>query len=140
MEVVQEFLRLRREGKSDEAIDLLATDACFSAPWGGMKYGDNVRLFLRDEPTFVRKGYLTNVPVEKIDENTFQRQFKFDRGMFEYGNGGYWFGILPVWREIYFVKDGKIRLVTANKQPRDRTLSGTFNTFCSLFRGDYYGK
>ena len=140
MDVVQEFLRLRREGNSEGAMSLLSPGACVGAPWGGMKYGDNVSTFLRDEPGFVRKGYLADVPIEKIDENTFQRQFKFDRGMGEYGNGGYWFGILPVWREVYFVQDGKIRLVTSNKQPRDRSLAGTFNTFRSLFRGDYYGK
>ncbi|CUG59000.1 Hypothetical protein, putative [Bodo saltans] len=121
MEVVEEFLRLRREGRGDDAIQLLAPNAAVASPWGGMRYGSSVTEYLKDESTFVKKGFLDNVPIQKIDENTFQREFTWDRGMFEYGNFGF-ISHLPKWREMYFVKDGQIRLVTANKQPREKNI------------------
>lgn len=123
MEVVEKFLALRREGRGAEAYELLAPGASMGCPWGGMHYGENVRDLLNDEAKFAKKGYLDSVPIEKIDENTFQRKFKWDRGMHEYGNSGFkGLGVLPTWREIYFVDNGRIRLVTANKQLKNRSL------------------
>ncbi|KAG8347315.1 hypothetical protein ERJ75_001195000 [Trypanosoma vivax] len=123
MEVVEKFISLRREGRGEDAYAMLAPGAAIGCPWGGMHYGDNVRKLLIDETRFVRKGYLDPVPLVEIDKNTFQRKFKWDRGMYEYGNSGFkGFGILPVWREVYFVENGKIRLVTADKQLKNRSL------------------
>lgn len=123
MDTVSEFVRLRREGKVDEAITLLAPNASLGAPWGGQRYGENVKEFLRDEVSFVKKGYLRDCPVEKIDDNTYQRKFQWDRGMFEYGNSGTPLSInLPKWREMYFLQDGKIRLVVSSKQPQNKSL------------------
>ena len=124
MEVVEEFLSLRRAGKGAEAAKLLAPNAAVGSPWGGLRYGDNVVEYLKDEGSFVKRGYLNPVPIEKIDDNTFQRQFTWDRGMFEHGNLGFWWlqWNLPKWREMYFVKDGQIRLVIANKQPRQKNI------------------
>ncbi|KAK7197460.1 hypothetical protein NESM_000694600 [Novymonas esmeraldas] len=127
MEVVEEFLRLRREGKGDEAYQLLAPGASMGCPWGGMHHGPRIHDLLRDEARFSRKGYLDSVPIEKIDEGTYQRKFKWDRGMSEYGNSGYrYLGILPTWRELYFVRDGKIGLVTSDKLLKNRSLLHTF--------------
>ncbi|KAF8281070.1 hypothetical protein TcG_06865 [Trypanosoma cruzi] len=127
MEVVEKFLALRRDGHGEEAYEMLAPGAALGCPWGGMHHGENVLELLRDEARFVKKGYLDPVPIEKIDENTFQRKFKWDRGMFEYGNSGFkGLGILPTWREIYFVDNGKIRLVTSDKQLKNRSLWHTF--------------
>ncbi|SCU70826.1 uncharacterized protein TEOVI_000240100 [Trypanosoma equiperdum] len=123
MDVVENFLSLRREGRGEEAYKMLAPGAAMGCPWGGMHHGETVQELLRDETRFVKRGYLDHVPIEKIDENTFQRKFKWDRGMSEYGNSGFkGVGILPVWREIYFVDNGSIRLVTANKQLKNRSL------------------
>ncbi|KEG13321.1 hypothetical protein DQ04_01071020 [Trypanosoma grayi] len=123
MEVVEEFLSLRRQGDGEKAYEMLAPGAAMGCPWGGMHHGENVQGLLKDESRFVKKGYLDPVPIEKIDENTFQRKFQWDRGMYEYGNCGYkGIGILPTWREVYFVSNGKIRLVTANKQPRNKSI------------------
>lgn len=103
---------------------MLAPNAALGSPWGGLRFGDNVVSYLHEEPLFVKKGYLDEVPIQRIDDNTFVREFKWDRGMFEYGNLGYsWLQWnLPKWREMYFVKDGQIRLVVANKQPRQKSL------------------
>lgn len=123
MEVVEDFLRLRREGKGEEAYALLAPGASMGCPWGGMHHGDRVHDLLKDEARFFKKGYLDPVAIEKIDEGTFQRKFKWDRGMGEYGNSGFrYFGVLPMWRELYFVREGKIELVTADKLLKHRTL------------------
>nr|CCC95342.1 unnamed protein product [Trypanosoma congolense IL3000] len=127
MDVVEKFLSLRREGRGEEAYRMLAPGAAMGCPWGGMHYGENVRNFLKDEARFTRKGYLDPVSIEKIDENTFQRKFRWDRGMYEYGNSGFkGLGILPMWREIYFVDEKGIRLVTANKQLKNRSLLSFF--------------
>ncbi|CCW62455.1 unnamed protein product [Phytomonas sp. EM1] len=123
MQIVEEFLRLRSEGKGEEAYQLLAPGASFGCPWGGMHHGKRVRELLADEKNFVKKGYLDVVPIEEIAEGTFQRKFKWDRGMEESGNLGRWyFRLLPNWREIYFVEDGKIKLVTADKLLRRRSI------------------
>ncbi|KAG5498150.1 hypothetical protein JIQ42_02954 [Leishmania sp. Namibia] len=123
MEVVEEFLRLRREGKGEEAYQLLAPDASMGCPWGGMHHGRRIYDLLMDESRFAKKGYLDPVPIEKIDDGTYQRKFQWDRGMAEFGNSGYRFlGVLPRWRELYFVRDGKINLVTADKMLKNRSL------------------
>lgn len=123
MEAVEEFLRLRREGRGEEAFQMLSAGASFACPWGGMHHGPRVHELLVDEARFVKKGYLNPVPIEQIAENTFQRKFQWDRGVLEGGNGGWvsscW---LPMWRELYFVKDGKIALVTSDKLPRHRSV------------------
>lgn len=122
MEVVEEFLQLRRDGLGEKAYSLLAPGASLGCPWGGMHHGNRVHDLLVDEARFVKKGYLDPVPIEKIDEGTYQRKFRWDRGMGEYGNGGFrWLGILPTWRELYFVQDGRIQLVTADKLLRNRS-------------------
>lgn len=124
MEVVEEFLRLRRDGRGEDAYQMLSPGASFSCPWGGMQHGPRVHSLLVDEARFLKKGYLDPVPVEQIAENTYQRMFKWDRGMFEFGNGGYaYFRRLPLWRELYFIKDGKITLVTSDKILRNRSIS-----------------
>ncbi|GET89917.1 hypothetical protein, conserved [Leishmania tarentolae] len=123
MEIVEEFLRLRREGKGEEAYELLAPGASMGCPWGGMHHGSRVKDLLRDETRFGKKGYLDPVAIEKIDEGTYQRKFQWDRGMAEFGNSGYRFlGVLPMWRELYFVRDGKIGLVTSDKLLKRRSL------------------
>ncbi|CAJ1028432.1 hypothetical protein, conserved [Leishmania lindenbergi] len=92
-------------------------------PWGGMHHGERIHDLLIDEARFAKKGYLESVPIEKLDEGTYQRKFKWDRGMAEYGNSGYRFlGVLPMWRELYFVRDGKISLVTSDKLLKRRSL------------------
>jgi hypothetical protein len=127
MEVVEEFLQLRRDGKGEEAYAMLAPGASMGCPWGGMHHGQRIHDLLMDESRFAKKGYLDSVPIEKIDEGTYQRKFQWDRGMGEYGNSGFrHVGILPTWRELYFVRDGKIQLVTADKQLKNRSLLHLF--------------
>jgi hypothetical protein len=99
MEVVEEFVKLRREGRGEDASKLLAPNAAVGSPWGGLRYGESVITYLKEEGSFVKKGFLDHVPIEKIDDQTFQRQFTWDRGMFEYGNFGF-IQHLPKWREI----------------------------------------
>eukprot|EP00796_Vickermania_ingenoplastis_P008623 gene8623-6055_t len=116
MEVVERFLTHRRNGDGEAAYACLAPGAAMGCPWGGMHRGDRVHEVLQSESQFVKKGYLDEVPIKQLDEMTFQRTFQWDRGMTERGNYGVsWFRNLPVWREIYYVKDGQIRLVTADK-------------------------
>lgn len=123
MDIVQKFLELRRSGKGEAAYSCLAPGAAFGCPWGGMHRGERVREVLTSEPHFVKKGYLDDVPITALDDVTFQRTFTWDRGMTENGNSGYFgFGALPRWREVYYVKDGQIRLVTAEKLRKNKTL------------------
>lgn len=131
MNIVEEFVRRRRVGDSEGASELLAPNAALGSPWGGLRFGDNVHDYLKEEVSFVKKGYLDEFPVRRIDDNTFVREFRFDRGMYEQGNLGYWFlrWNLPKWRELYFVKDGQIRLVVANKQPREKNF---FKLWCGM--------
>lgn len=121
MEAVEKFLSLRRSGQGDEAFALLSSGASLGCPWGGMHRGDRVRELLHEESKFVKKGYLNDVCIERLGEDTFQRIFKWDRGMGEGGNSGFFgWGALSLWREVYYVKDGKIRLVTSDKMRKNR--------------------
>lgn len=122
MNVIQKFLDLRRNGEGEAAYACLAPGASIGCPWGGMHRGDRVREILNEESKFVKKGYLDDVPIQQLDEMTFQRTFKWDRGMAERGNSGFWgLGVLPTWREVYYVKDGQIRLITSDKLRKNRT-------------------
>lgn len=122
MDTIQHFLDCRRKGMADEAFACLAPGASFGCPWGGMHRGDRCHEVLLEEPKFVMKGYLKDVPLKKIDDRTFQRVFKWDRGMAERGNSGFWgIGSLPLWREVYYIKDDQIRLVTMEKLRKKRS-------------------
>lgn len=122
MNTIQYFLDCRRSGNGEAAFSCLAPGASVGCPWGGMHRGDRCREILVEESKFVKKGYLDNAPIQQIDDNTFQRLFKWDRGMSERGNSGFW-GLrsLPLWREVYYVKDGSIRLVTVDKLRKKRS-------------------
>lgn len=123
MEAVEKFLALRRSGDGEAAFACLSRGASLGSPWGGMHRGPRVHDFLTNEPRFVKRGYLEDVPIQRVDENTYQRTFTWDRGMGERGNTGYWgFGSLPKWREVYYVQDGHIRLVTAEKLRTSRNI------------------
>ncbi|EPY40359.1 hypothetical protein AGDE_03569 [Angomonas deanei] len=102
---------------------MIAPGASFGCPWGGIHQGSRIHDILAEEGSFAYKGYLDPVPIEKIAEGTYQRKFKWDRGVSEQGNQGIsWFRSLPTWRELYFVSDDKIQLVTADKLPRVRSI------------------
>lgn len=124
MEVVEEFLRLRREGRGEEAYAMMAPGAAFGCPWGGVHCGSRVHDVLVAEARFQRKGYLDPVKIVPIDDRTFQRTFKWDRGVTESGNlGSGWLGFWPTWKELYFVEDGRIKLVVAERQLRVRSFT-----------------
>ncbi|EPY32726.1 hypothetical protein STCU_00794 [Strigomonas culicis] len=123
MDVVKKFLQLRRDGKGEEAYEMLAPGATFASPWGGLQYGARAHDILVDEARFTKRGHLVDAPIEQIGENTFQRKYQFDRGVFETGNVGWsWFHFYPTWRELYFVEHGQIRLVTIDKVPQKKFL------------------
>lgn len=106
----------------ESAFACLAPGASIGCPWGGMHRGERCQEVLLEEAKFVKKGYLDDVPIQQIDDYTFQRVFKWDRGMGERGNSGFWgMSFLPLWREVYYVNDGRIRLVTVDKLRKNRT-------------------
>jgi hypothetical protein len=111
MEVVSEFLRLRRDGKGEQAAGMLAENASVRCPWSRILSGDAARKLICDETSFVKRDYLDHTEkIEQIDANTFQRVYKFEIRDCERVTS-------PRYRETYFVSDGKIRLVTCHKQP-----------------------
>ncbi len=103
---------------------MLLPNAAMSNPWSGKLFGPQVHEYLRDEPKFFVQSHLATGTLSKIDENTVQRLYQFDRLVAERGNVYKMLGnlSLPRWREIYYLKDGKIRCVTCNKEPKYRGL------------------
>lgn len=113
MDIVDKFLQCRRNRDAECAIELLDDQATLGSPWGYSHGKEEYTRFLRDEIRFDKREYLTNQPtkVSRIDDSTFQRKYQYDRGMAEYPPYH-----SPYYREVYLVKDGKIRFVGCSKQ------------------------
>lgn len=134
MDVVEDFLAARRAGRVEDAIDLVAENATLSFPWGGRRSGESIKHHLRNEAAFARKEYLSSsVEIKEVAEGTYQRVYKWDKGQYENHNSGLgWFTRLqggynlPTYREIYFVRNGKIAHMVNNKDPVDKTLRNLF--------------
>jgi hypothetical protein len=116
MDTVNEFLSARREKRNEDAAGLLHPNAALGSVWGYQSGSSNTAEFLSDERFFHDRGYLQSAKLEKIDDNTFQRRFWFFRNVSECTDSP---GTLfpHRWREVYFVKDGKISAVTCFRQP-----------------------
>jgi hypothetical protein len=119
MELVQQFIRARMEKRGDDAATMLHENASLGTVWGYHTGAENFTEFLKDEPHFTKRYYLSKPPVLKqIDENTIMRTYNFNRWV------GSDFTDAPIgylwphkWREVYFVKDNKLSLVTCSRQP-----------------------
>lgn len=130
MDVVQQFLEARRQHDVDAAIDLISPNASISFPWGGQRSGPAAREYIRNEATFSHKEYLSSsVEIKEVAPNTFQRLYKWDKSQLEtYNSGVDWANRLrngsglPTYREVYFVRDGKIAHVATNKDPMTKSL------------------
>ena len=131
MEVVEQFLALRRAGKTAEAQDMILPNAAVGNPWSGMIFGNDVHTYLQDEPKFHVQSHLVLGELSKIDENTIQRKYQFDRLIAERGNMFKWLGnwSLPLWREVYYIKDGKIRGVTITREPKYRGIGRVLSSY-----------
>ena len=114
MEVVKEFLRLRREKEHAEAAEMLTEGATLGTVWGYQHGKAKYLKYLADEPRFAHRKYLHDDVITKIDDNTYTRYFGFNRGMSEYP-----LFKIPQYREIFFLKDDKIRLVSCSRQNLD---------------------
>lgn len=116
METVEKFLAARRDGRTDDAVAMLAPGATVASIWG-YQHGEKAQEFLRDEPAFQRREYLTGPSFLKaVDENTVMRTFHFDKNIFEYTDTWSRMYFPHKYREVYYVKDGQIRLVTCSRQ------------------------
>jgi Txe/YoeB family toxin of Txe-Axe toxin-antitoxin module len=116
MDVVQDFLNARREKRNEDAAALLHENASLGSVWGYQSGPAKTSEFLKDERFFRDRSYLNASKLQKIDENTYQRVFWFERMVHEYTDR--WGHPFPHrWREVYFVKDGKIALVSCFRQP-----------------------
>jgi hypothetical protein len=122
METVEQFLALRRAGKTAEATAMLWPNAAMGIPWSSMLYNNEVLEYLKDEPSFFVQSHLKTGTLTKIDENTIQRVYTYDRLIHEAGNSIKWLGNTPVYREIYAIKDGRIRNVMCSREPRNTSL------------------
>jgi hypothetical protein len=112
MEIVEKFLKCRRDRNVECAEELLDANATLGSPWGYHHGPKEYHQFLADEVHFDKRGYLYDgSALERIDDNTFQRKYQYDRGMAEYPPYH-----SPYYREMYFVKDGKLRFVSCAKQ------------------------
>lgn len=137
MDVVEQFLEARRHGNASEAIDLVAPNASLSFPWGGLRNGESAKNYLQNEASFAHKQYLSSsVQIKEVAPNTFQRIYKWDKCQLETYSSGWMFGNkllggkgLPTYREVYFVRDGKIAHVATNKDPARKSFYDliTFN-------------
>lgn len=116
MEVVRRFLDLRRNRKGAEAFELVAANATIGAPWGIFHGDSEVSKFLKDEENFLRREYLLESSISRIDDYCYQREYRFNamiRGQspFPIRTGKY--------REVFHIdNDSKICLLTCNLQPR----------------------
>lgn len=134
MEVVEQFLEARRHGNSAEAIELVAPNASLSFPWGGLRNGESAKNYLLNEVNFAHKEYLSSsVEIKEVAPNTFQRIYKWDKCQMETYNSGWKFGnkllggsALPTYREVYFVRDGKISHLATNKDPVRKSFKDLF--------------
>ena len=134
METVERFLQARREGRVDDTLDMLAPNALVGSPWGGNKTVKESVAQLRLEPTFYERSYLDpRVPIVRVDDFTFTRCFRWNRLMGDLSNHNSLIcGMLPVYRETYFVKDGRIRAVSVCKLMRGRS-AVDFLRYCGLY-------
>lgn len=116
MDVVATFLEARRDRQGLKAASLVHPNATIGSVWGYHQGVAKTRMFLRDEQDFLDRGYVDKLtPLTKIDDNTYMRTFVFDRHLNDYS--GHW--IVPKWREVYFVKDGRISFVHCSRQPNN---------------------
>lgn len=129
MDVVSKFLECRRIKDSDGAISCLEQEALLGSPWG-YRYGEKeYKEFLADEKGFTFRSYVDNkYQLTEVAPNVFQRKFEYDKGIHQhqhqrshYFTGFFWW--LPImrrcsyYRECYWVRDGKIKMVTCFMQP-----------------------
>lgn len=139
MDVVESFLHARRCGNANGALELVAPNASISFPWGGLRSGQHVQHYLRNETTFAHKEYLSSsVEIKEVAENTFQRVYKWDNASTGPHNNSMPYKIfggkmLPTFREVYFVRDGKIAHVATNKDPDPRNLAYFFTHYINPF-------
>lgn len=88
---------------------MITPNATLGTVWGHHHGTEAIAQFLTDEANFARRSYLKDYEVTKCDDGTYQRKFYYNRGMTDF-RGNTW-SPFPSFREIYFVKDGKIRCV-----------------------------
>ena len=136
MEVVNQFLEARRKGDVSAALGYLEPTATLAGPWGYQNGEAAYTQFLNDEKKFLHRQYLEPVPIKQVAPDTYQRMFEYDKGMTHhhfgrshYGNTGFgpldYFlkNYLPLlrpcgyYREVYWIKDDKVRMVTCFRQP-----------------------
>ncbi len=115
MDVVEQFLAARREKRGEDAHAFLDPKATLGTVWGYQE-PQHTKMYLRDENEFVWRSYLSCKSwMKQIDENTVMRVFHFNRNIHDHNDSyGWW---IHKWREVYFVKDGKIQLVSCFRQP-----------------------
>ncbi len=129
METVKKFLECRRKRDSEGAIALIEPNITLGSPWG-YRYGeDEAKEFLTDEKNFNYRSYVDReYKLEEVAPNVFQRKFEYDKGIhqMEHQRSHYftgWLAFIPLqrrcsyYRECYWVKDDKIRMVTCFMQP-----------------------
>jgi hypothetical protein len=111
MEVVQAFIKARRAKEHAAASDMLSETASLGSVWGYQHGKKEYGKFLKDEGGFSRREHLDCDVITKLDDNTFMRYFRYNRGMSEQP-----LYRVPQYRELYFIKDGKIRCVSCSRQ------------------------
>ena len=116
-DIVRQFLLSREAKQLDKTLSFLTPNASVGSPWGfheGAERGE----FLADERNFGFRGYLDmkmSGPITQIGPGTFQRMYYYDRGMFTHGNKVF---KKALFREVFLVKDDKVRFVGCAKEYR----------------------
>ena len=117
MDLIRKFLALRESKDADSSLAFLTPNAALGTPWGYQE-GAMRGTFLKDERNFGYRGYLDMAmsgPITQIGPDTYQRMYYYDRGINTHGNK---ITKKALFREIFLVKDGKIRFVGCAKEYR----------------------
>jgi hypothetical protein len=118
LQVVRTFVEKRNLKDVAGAMEFLTPNAFLGSPWGYHTGKEKIERFLKHEGSFLSRTYLDpSIAISKIDDGTYQRVYRYQSHMGAYRGPGLLnvFGGVK-YRELYFVKDGKIRLVTCFKQ------------------------
>ena len=118
MDIVAQFLTARAEKRAEDAIALIHPNLTLGSVWGYRTGGAESAEFLRDEQYFHNRNHVEGpTKITQLDETTFQRTYYYNKNVLDFSDafGERWFP--AKFREVYFVKDGKINFVSCLRQP-----------------------
>ena len=110
MEIATRFITLRESGEDTAALALLTDNATLGTVWGCINGKEAIANYFKDEKrfTYLKKQY---GPLKQLDDSTCYRIAVIRRNMAEHMR--IWAD--PSYRETFFVKNNRVRLVIFEK-------------------------